>query len=223
MSDRLALGLCFILNLTAFAHGTASASPLEKSEITIKTYNYAGVGTETLEQAFSVAARVFTKAEVATIWLSCPLPGDPNRNPACEGTNHPTVLMLKILPRSMTARFSMPEGVFGFAALSPDGQPACLAYVFHDRVADLASAHGHSLAVILGHVLTHEVGHLLLGSNAHCSNGIMTGDWYRRNLHSAAQGQMLFTALQSARMRQQVAARQRDSHTTHIVPRPPGS
>ncbi|MCI0540877.1 MAG: hypothetical protein L0Z50_37225 [Verrucomicrobiales bacterium] len=215
----MAFDVVLILNnVVALTGSAASPPPLGKSEVTIKTYNHAGEQTEILEQAFSIASRVFRKAGVVTIWLTCPLPGDPNRDATCEGTSGATVLMVKILPRSMTAAFSMPEGVFGLAALSPDAKPASSAYVFHDRVAELASAHSHRKGVVLGHVLAHEIGHLLLRSNAHSPGGIMSGDWFASNLRRAAQGQLLFTASESAHLRKEIAARLEDSRAMQTGP-----
>lgn len=118
----------------------------------------------------------------------------------------------------MTVAFALPEGVFGLALLSPDSQPARLAYVFHDRVAELASAWGYKRATVLGHVLTHEVGHLLLGSNAHSSGGIMSGGWFESNLRRAAQGQLRFTPSQSALMSEGIAARLKNSRAMQTGP-----
>jgi len=55
--------------------------------------------------------------------------------------------------------------------------------------------------VILGDVVAHEIGHLLLGSRAHSATGIMRGWWDRAQLQRALTGRQLFTPEQSARIR----------------------
>src|SRR5437016_14371766 len=65
-----------------------------------------------------------------------------------------------------------------------------------------------SLAPILGDVLAHELGHLLLGSNAHSRDGIMQPHWTREQLRRVAMGQMRFSKEQAARMRMRIASSQ---------------
>jgi hypothetical protein len=46
-------------------------------------------------------------------------------------------------------------------------------YVFCERVSALARKNVRSMGLVLGHVLTHEVGHQLLPGQGHASTGIM--------------------------------------------------
>jgi len=57
------------------------------------------------------------------------------------------------------------------------------------------------LAGILGSVMAHEIGHMLLGSHAHAISGIMRGHWESSELHQIAMGTLLFLPLQEQRMR----------------------
>ncbi len=47
--------------------------------------------------------------------------------------------------------------------------------------------------IILGCVIAHEVGHLLLGSNSHSGSGIMQGHWERGQIRKAMTGNLPFT------------------------------
>jgi hypothetical protein len=49
-------------------------------------------------------------------------------------------------------------------------------------------------AIILGHAMAHELGHLLLGTNSHSSDGLMRAQWNRGDLAEAARGNLLFSA-----------------------------
>jgi hypothetical protein len=60
---------------------------------------------------------------------------------------------------------------------------------------------------MLGHVMTHELGHLLLGSNRHSDAGVMRPRWSDRDLFRAQMGALQFTSAQADRMRLQVNAR----------------
>jgi hypothetical protein len=113
-------------------------------------------------------------------------------------------MMLRIMPRyfgSMKGNFRHDD--LGFAPSSEDG--GVLATIFFDRVELVAK--GRPVASVLGNVIGHEIGHLMLGSNAHSSTGIMTPHWSREFLKLAGQGLLHFTPEQCERLRQSVSAR----------------
>jgi hypothetical protein len=84
--------------------------------------------------------------------------------------------------------------------------------VFFEHVEQLREEKpGVNLGTILGYVMAHEIGHLLLGSNSHSRSGIMQGEWHGDQLRSIALGELLFTAEQAERMRERVAARAREN------------
>jgi hypothetical protein len=62
------------------------------------------------------------------------------------------------------------------------------------------------LADILGGVVAHELGHLLLGSNSHGHTGIMRAHWEHEQLRSLAMGNLLFTTEEAEHMRGKVIA-----------------
>jgi hypothetical protein len=58
-----------------------------------------------------------------------------------------------------------------------------------------------SLDAILGDVIAHELGHLLLGNHAHSVQGIMRARWQADQLHGLSAGRLFFTTDQAARLR----------------------
>ena len=57
------------------------------------------------------------------------------------------------------------------------------------------------LPIILGCVMAHELGHLLLGSNSHSDRGIMLSRWEVNQVRHLMMGALLFTPEQSKLMR----------------------
>jgi hypothetical protein len=55
-------------------------------------------------------------------------------------------------------------------------------------------------AVLLSHVMAHEIAHLLLGTNSRSASGIMRAHWYHQELASADKGLLLFTPDQARTM-----------------------
>jgi len=53
--------------------------------------------------------------------------------------------------------------------------------VFYDRVLPIFSWYPRSEGRILGHVLAHEVGHMLLGVVSHSETGLMKSEWFNED------------------------------------------
>jgi hypothetical protein len=62
---------------------------------------------------------------------------------------------------------------------APDARSR-IAYIFYNRIERLALAQGAPVTRGLGHVMAHEIGHLLLGVNGHSRDGLMQPDWLPR-------------------------------------------
>jgi hypothetical protein len=63
------------------------------------------------------------------------------------------------------------------------------------------------VAVVLGCVITHEIGHLLLRPHGHSVHGIMQGRWDAEQIQLAQMGKLLFLPEESKVMQAQVRAR----------------
>jgi hypothetical protein len=61
--------------------------------------------------------------------------------------------------------------------------------VFYDRVQQI-SRQTVNEGMVLGHAIAHELGHLLLGVDAHSPEGLMRAHWTSRDLALAAQGKL---------------------------------
>ena len=82
-------------------------------------------------------------------------------------------------------------------------------YAFYSRIEDLAQYNGASLASLLGTVIAHELGHLLLPYDSHTSRGLMRAEWDHRQLKDMASGLLAFTPEQAELIRRRV----RTTHT----------
>jgi hypothetical protein len=114
----------------------------------------------------------------------------------CVSFAWPTRLAVRISPRSLSSAGE----VFGMAFLSDEGS-GCYSDVFYDRSLELHSDWNISLSDILGNVIAHELGHLLLGSHSHSRAGIMRAHWQGEELHRLARGNLWFTSEQASHLR----------------------
>jgi hypothetical protein len=93
------------------------------------------------------------------------------------------------------------------AAPGTKSERGTIAYAFYRRVRDLALVSGGDVATILGHVIAHEVGHLLLPHGSHASDGLMRATWDEAHVQSARRGQLTFTPDQATAIRKRLAGR----------------
>ena len=196
------LSLLLSVVLPAAAEPGSTAGP-EPARLQVRLYDYARLSPAMIEWATGDAKEVLSKAGIATHWLDCSMSlSDEDLDPACRVPSGPTVVVLKILPREMAERFTVPEGSFGFAMLSDKANGfGSQAVVFYHRVNELAADMDSYRSVALGHILAHEIGHLLLGSGSHSSQGIMRATWQNADLEKAIRGKFRFTQKQAKRLK----------------------
>ncbi len=180
----------------------------EQAKIQVFVYNYAGVSVETLARAEREAARIYSRTGIETEWLDCPLhPGQAAAYPACQVPVSPTRLAIRVLSRRMVERAGLPQAAFGAALFPENGGFGMLAQVCWRCVEELAKGREVMQGVILGHVVAHELGHLLLGIGSHAPTGLMHVPWHKKELECVAQGSLVFTPWEGERMRQQIKLR----------------
>ena len=93
----------------------------------------------------------------------------------------------------------------GYALLA-DGFYSIAAVYFH-RAIELEKEGLILRSTILGGMMAHEIGHLLLEESRHSKDGIMRAAWGDEELKMLARGRMSFTATQTARLASTVARR----------------
>lgn len=209
--------------IPATGNATPRAEPNTPPQLTIRIYDYAGVSEKTLARAFHEAEKIYRKAGIAVPVVLCrPIPVDPSVDPHCGTPAGPTVIQVRLVPEQMAVRIHMDKRVFGFAATASRPQYGVVANVYYDRVKRLASEwdyRGYLEGIILGHVVAHEVGHLLLSAGSHSRRGIMHIPWTEPELALAHTGGLVFTREQSSSIRSDVAGRVGAANANH---RPPG-
>jgi hypothetical protein len=114
----------------------------------------------------------------------------------CARFDWPTHLAVRIVPRSARST----SEVFGVAFLSEEGT-GCYSDVFYERAMELHADWKVNLSDLLGNVMAHELGHLLLGSNSHSPAGIMHAHWQGEELQRLSRGNLRFTDEQAHHMR----------------------
>ena len=175
----------------------------------VRLYNHARLPAEMLAQAREQAAAIYSRAGVELTWLECPVsPEEFDDFPACTGLRGgPTVLQLNLLSGEKWRKLAFPDDSFGFALPAAGGRFPYYANIAAHRLGALADSTSANPAAVLGCILAHEIGHLLLGVGSHSSKGIMTANWNGDTLGLADQGRLRFTPKQARRLRRHVERR----------------
>lgn len=169
-----------ILSLTVVGQSVACDAA---RDLPIKLFNEVHVQPASLHGAEREAAWLLGLACVKVTWIHCPVPVGPPTVP-CGAAD----MELHVLAHPLTEDFS--GEALGFAMPSR-GHAA----VFVSRIQETAQSSGLiEVADLLGYAMAHEIGHVLLRSTAHSSEGLMRGHYQASDLKRAAAGLLKFTS-----------------------------
>src|SRR5262249_18272349 len=145
-------------------------------------------------EAKRVSSEIFRKAGITLLWVECAgLEKKSSGVADCEELSDPLRLVLKIISESRAAQLHRPPRVFGMAVQAD-------AFIFFGRIQMFSAAERASETVILGHVMAHELGHMVLRQTGHSPNEIMMKPYRKDALRLAESGHLLFTPQQAAQM-----------------------
>jgi hypothetical protein len=163
---------------TAFASETNNGSA-----ITVLVFNFTQAPAETLVKAEKEAGKILEQAGVPVTWRDCPTGNEPCR----KGPGR--VFFLAMMAGPVQNKFL--DTTSGYAVL-----PAHLAAVYYDYLPRMPGGVGNKndTALVLGCVIAHELGHLLLGAHGHGHSiaGIMQAHWGIEQTRLALMSQLSF-------------------------------
>lgn len=202
----------FVLLLTcaapSFAQSGAAADAKPLPTIRVRMRNYAEVLPHALAHAEKLAAEILLEAGVRVIWLDCDLAvTTEERQSDCAQPLGPTDFVLSLTDNIQGLSPKLSETALGLAMVPSGGAQGYMAYISYDRARKLARKGAVAVETVLGLAAAHELGHLLLGENAHSSSGLMKIWWGADELRLGLRRSMLFTPRQSERIRSNVLAR----------------
>jgi len=122
--------------------------------VTAAVHDYADVPADVLARAETEASRIFRHAGVRLLWLG-PL------------ASHARV-RVHILSGPMTVRTQTRPEVLGLATVDSG-----MVWVLYDRILAKSASVGVGASRVLGFVIAHEIGHVLLGGRGHSHVGLM--------------------------------------------------
>lgn len=220
MSDRSVRRWFTFLLCVALAPIPAAAESAHDADIVVRVYDGTQAERALRIGAIRQASGILAATGLAVAWHDCT--GDAVLR-HCDHLPGGRTLIVRIAPRFVsspavagsrieTRHDADASGlILGFAVVEPSSGGGVMATVFLDRVHAVARRAGIDAAVLLGRAISHEVGHLLLASNAHADSGLMREVWTDVELALDRRDDWLFTAAEESRLHQSL--RQRPAFT----------
>lgn len=207
--------LSIVIPLLAFVGGppVANADP-SMPRVTVRVYETVGLNAE-LQAALAVAGRTLASASTDVAWKHC----DPHvPHPGCEGppAGELVLRIVRVAPERHEKQLPL-----GDALVVRSGE-AVLATIYFDRVVRVAHGAQMHTATLLGYAVAHELGHLLLASSVHNTEGLMRPMWRADELRSPRAADWSFTDRETAAIQVRLAAvaRRYPENPIHRPPHP---
>jgi len=152
----------------------ASASVTAWTDVTVRVYDVTALDGKMRQAALELARSALASASVEITWRVC--------NAENTQASHCDV---RLAPGELAIRIVRMPGVneqggrlrLGDALIDRQVGRGVLATIYLDRVLQLAEQTGADRNALLGRAIAHELGHLLMATNAHGPVGLMRGFW----------------------------------------------
>src|SRR6266478_2906755 len=169
--------------------------------LAVSVFNDAGVEPSVWSQAQSRATEITRHSGISLTWLDCGFPAGRMPDSDCGAISYPAHLSVRIV-----AKVSPVKGdIFGQTFQDAAGEGNYV-LVYYAGIKEFRAATTVPTGELLGCVIAHELGHLLLGTASHSPAGLMSGVWQDAELQQAVRHNLFFTSGEGDRMRFHFAA-----------------
>jgi hypothetical protein len=134
--------------------------------ITVRIYNFDQIEPRLMARTKELTSEIFREAGLQISWVDCASQG------LCATDAGGPEFRVEIVPQAI-GEAMVSDGALGFAIPCASSQETCLCYILYWKIRALAESNHMAADSLLGQVIAHEIGHALLGSNAHAHFGIM--------------------------------------------------
>ncbi len=164
--------------------------------IVIRTYDSVGVSPADMDRARVGVDAILAHTGIKPVWRPC-------HQLTCTGPVKPHEVIVRIVASGPAST----PGALGYSTVDVSRHAGTLATIFEDRVLALAANARVSSGLLLGRVIAHELGHMLLGTTSHTHGGLMRALWLSGELRRDSPSDWRFTRGEAAELRQRVVVR----------------
>jgi hypothetical protein len=187
--------LCILaLDLSIGTHPAGASEPPDipldnRPLVTIRLRNQADLPLGAIRVAIKIAEKVLHGAGVHAVQWNL---STATEKVSCGDSLFEANYCINVLSNEIEVTVPIASNGLGFVLNHPHDGVGRTAWVLYPRVKAFSRRNWLDPNRLLGYVLAHELGHLLLGSAKHSEHGLMRGAWQSRDLHLAEQGALYF-------------------------------
>lgn len=193
-----------VLYLLFFGHPYVSTFGRDLPSVTLRVINEAQVDQRLLGEARKEAAGILKRAGIGLIWLDCAGDSDAGAQGRADFR-----LRIAAARPSWTSQENL-----GFAERAGANSSAGVNYPAIVKLTEKLNGYAHGITPVaaytpgvLGSAIAHEIGHLILGANAHYPEGVMRAEWGREQFELIKLGGLNFTRPQAKLLQAEVSRR----------------
>jgi hypothetical protein len=179
-----------------------NAAVAAEPELRIRLIDEVNLDTQDRETVRSKAREILARAGVSSIWLDCPAKPSPETPQGCLDALSATDLIIRILPRTMIGH----DNGLGSSVANRDG--GVYGLIYYPKVEQTAQTVGVPVPVLLALAAVHEIGHLVLGNQAHWPAGVMHPRWGRKEVADMTAMNHYFNRTQSKQLQARLLTRE---------------
>jgi hypothetical protein len=163
--------------------------------VQVQVYDYADTKVESVHKVLALTQEILAGAGLSIRVILC----RPDPVVSCASQSEPPKrLVVRVAPGGPKTGDSVLRPPLGLSIAGSEG--GTLASVFVSRVKNAAADVNVPWDIVLAYAIAHEVGHLLLGAEAHTPRGLMKGTWGREEYLAMYQRRFHFTDEQSRQL-----------------------
>jgi len=175
---------------------SAAPSQLANSglaKLTLLAYDLTGMRISDLAEAVNQTTRIFRAAGIDLSWTAgSPAAPEAHLLDLSVPTGAPVTPRRLIVAQIINKRTrAFPSGALGLSL--PNARVGAQVILFLEEIQRQQAQTGVSVPCLLGYALAHELGHVLMRSNAHSPRGLMRAEWSRAELDRIQHGALKFT------------------------------
>lgn len=193
---------CLLLLLLQMLAGNANTVSAQTSALQVQVYDYAGLPPAALHEFVTRTHEILASSGVALEVQTCG-----TRTALCESYSGSSKrIVMRVVTDTGKNRMNVRSQKLGMSIADHDG--GTYATVFLKPAEEKASYPNLPRTTVLAYAAAHEIGHLLLGDQAHTNQGLMKATWGSNEFQAMAQKDLHFSPEQT----RELAARYGSAH-----------
>jgi hypothetical protein len=183
---------CFLLLLFLGLTGNARSVSQQIPALQLQVYDYAGLSPAALREFITRTQGILTGAGISVEVDACAKGG----SILCESRGGSSrQVLIRVVARAPKTYANHRWRDLGRSIADQDG--GTYATLYFNLAEEEAADKDLPRIVVLAYAAAHEVGHLLLGDDAHAPEGIMKAHWKDEDFHAMAQNRFHFSPQQA--------------------------